>query len=88
MASIANKKGGSGGSKKTLVGLVLGFFLYMYYFSLLELVEGLYCKRPIQCLASSDLLTPHPLTARRVCISRLWCGGRTHSLEGEGVGGQ
>jgi hypothetical protein len=23
-------------------------------------VEGLYCKRPIQCLASSELLTPHP----------------------------
>ncbi len=29
-------------------------------------VEGLYCKRPIQCLASSEILTP-PLTARRVC---------------------
>jgi hypothetical protein len=27
-------------------------------------VEGFYCKRPNQCLAS---LTPHPLTARRVC---------------------
>ena len=27
-----------------------------------------YCKRPIQCLASSKILTPHPLTARRVCI--------------------
>ncbi len=23
-------------------------------------VEGLYCKRPIQCLASSEILTPHP----------------------------
>ncbi len=23
-------------------------------------VEGLYCKRPIQFLASSELLTPHP----------------------------
>jgi hypothetical protein len=31
-------------------------------------VEGLYCKRPIQYLASSGILTPHPLTARpRVC---------------------
>jgi hypothetical protein len=29
-------------------------------------VEGLYCKRPIQCMASSKILTPHPLTARRV----------------------
>jgi hypothetical protein len=52
-------------------------------------VEGLYCKRPIQCLASSEILTPRPLTARRVCtLPRLWCGGRTHSLGGEGVGGQ
>ncbi len=36
----------------------------------------------MQCLASSELLTPHvypPL--------RLWWGGRTHSLGGEGVGG-
>ncbi len=32
-----------------------------------EPVEGLYCKRPIQCLASSEILIPHPLTARRVC---------------------
>ncbi len=30
-------------------------------------VEGLYCKRPIQCLASFEILTPHPLNARRVC---------------------
>jgi hypothetical protein len=50
-------------------------------------VEGLYCKRPIQCLASSEILTTHPLTARRVCTPRLWCGGRTHSLGREGVGG-
>jgi hypothetical protein len=49
-------------------------------------VEGLYCKRPIQCLASFKILTPHPLTARRVCTPRLLCGGRTHSLGGEGVG--
>ncbi len=26
---------------------------------------------------------PIPLTALRVCTSRLWCGGRTHSLGGE-----
>ncbi len=32
-----------------------------------ETVQGLYCKRPIQYLASSEILTPHPLTARRVC---------------------
>ncbi len=29
-------------------------------------VERLYCKRPIFCLASSKILTPTPLTARRV----------------------
>ncbi len=51
-------------------------------------VERFYCKRPILCLASSKILTPHPpLIARRVCTPRLWCGGRTHSLGGEGVGG-
>ncbi len=33
----------------------------------IESVEGLYCTRPIQCLASSEILTPHPLTAWRVC---------------------
>jgi hypothetical protein len=49
-------------------------------------VERLYCKRPIQCLAFSKILTPHRLTARRVCTP-LWCGGRTHSLGGEGGGG-
>ncbi len=27
-------------------------------------VERLYCKRPIQCLASSKILTPHPLNTR------------------------
>jgi hypothetical protein len=27
-----------------------------------------------------------PLTARRVYTPRLWCGGRTHSLGGEGWG--
>jgi hypothetical protein len=41
-------------------------------------VEGLYCKRPIQCLASFEILTPTPppLTAQRMCVPpRLWCGG-------------
>jgi hypothetical protein len=58
------------------------------------LVEGLlYCKRPIQCLASSEILTPHPLTARRVCCTPpppppLVRGvGHTH-IGGEGEGGQ
>jgi hypothetical protein len=46
----------------------------------IDCVEGLYCKRPIQCMASSEILTPHPLTARRVC-------GGAHSVGGEVVGG-
>jgi hypothetical protein len=32
-----------------------------------QVVERFYCKRPIQCLASSKILTPHSPTARRVC---------------------
>ncbi len=52
-----------------------------------ETVERLCCKRTIQCLASSKILTPTPLTARRVCTPRLWCGGRPHSLGGKGGGG-
>ncbi len=52
-------------------------------------VEGFYCKRPIQCLASSEIFAPHPLTARRVCTPPplVRCGVRTHSLGGEGEGG-
>jgi hypothetical protein len=50
-------------------------------------VEGLYCKRPTQCLASSEILTPHPLTARRVCSPPPLVRGRTPSLGGEGGGG-
>jgi hypothetical protein len=37
-------------------------------------IEGLYCKRPFQCLASSEILTPQPLTARRVCIPAFGAG--------------
>ncbi len=49
-----------------------------------------YCKRPILCLASSKILTPHPplRPASMLCIPpRLCCGGRTHSPGGEGDGG-
>jgi hypothetical protein len=39
-------------------------------------VEGLYCKRPIQCLASSERLTPHPpLTALLVLPPAFGAGG-------------
>ncbi len=52
-------------------------------------VEGLYSKRPIQCLASSVILTPHTLTAGE-CVPRPPApkagGGHMHSLGGEGVG--
>jgi hypothetical protein len=55
-------------------------------------VERFYCKRPILCMASSKILTPHPLTARRggecvVCTPPPLVGGRTNSLK-RGVGGQ
>ncbi len=43
----------------------LNFFLHIEKAP--KTVEGLYCKRPTQCLASSEILTPHPLTARRMC---------------------
>ncbi len=32
-------------------------------------------------------IDPHPLTARRVCTLPALCGGMTHSLGGEVVGG-
>jgi hypothetical protein len=52
-------------------------------------VEGLYCKRPIQCLASSENIDPPPPSQPGECVPpRLLCGGRTHPLGGEGVGGQ
>jgi hypothetical protein len=50
-------------------------------------VEGLNCKRPIQCLAFSKILTPNPLTARRVCTPRLSCGLDTLSGWRGGGGG-
>jgi hypothetical protein len=48
-------------------------------------VERLYCKRPIQCLASSKILTPHPLTTRRG--SAFGAGGRHTRLVERGWGG-
>jgi hypothetical protein len=49
-------------------------------------VEGLYCKRPIQCLASSEILTPPPPPHRPASV--YGADGRIHSLSEEGVGGQ
>jgi hypothetical protein len=46
-----------------------------------------YCKRAILFLSSSKILTPIPLSARRVCTPRLCCGGRPDSPGGEGGGG-
>jgi hypothetical protein len=50
-------------------------------------VERLYCKWPIQCLAPSKTLTPHPLTALRVCTPPPPWGEDTLA-EWKGVGGQ
>jgi hypothetical protein len=47
-------------------------------------VERLDCKRPILWLASSEILTHPP---HRPASVYFWCGGRTHSLVGEGDGG-
>jgi hypothetical protein len=47
----------------------------MMYYNWIANVEGLYCKRPIQWLASSKILTPHPLTAQRVCTGGRGGGG-------------
>ncbi len=49
-------------------------------------VVRLYCKRPIQCLASSKILTPTPSPPGVCVLPCLWYGGKTHSLGGEGVG--
>jgi hypothetical protein len=50
-------------------------------------VEGLHCKRPIQCLASSEILTPHPLTAPRVCTGPPLVRGEDTLARGRGGGG-
>ncbi len=51
-------------------------------------VEGLYCKRPIQCLASSEILTPHPPhRPASVYPPPLWCGGRDTLARGRRGGG-
>jgi hypothetical protein len=42
-------------------------------------VERLYCKRPIQCLASPKILIPHSLTARRVCPPPAFGAGGGHT---------
>ncbi len=49
-----------------------------------------YCKRAILILSSSKILTPIPLSARRVCFPpapKAGGGGGTHSPGGEGDGG-
>jgi hypothetical protein len=38
-------------------------------------VEGSYCQRPIQCLASSKILFPYPLTAASVYPPTFSAGG-------------
>ncbi len=53
---------------------VSGDRIYLLVHTILPPIEGLYCKRPIQCLASCEILTSHPLTARRVCVYPPACG--------------
>ncbi len=63
-----------------------GTFCLRNLYCIVTYVEGLYCKRPILCLPSSKILTPHPLTARRRGCTPpppFWCGGRTHSPGGK-----
>ncbi len=38
----------------------------LYRLNYKHMLERLYYKGPIQCLASSKILAPHPLTPRRV----------------------
>ncbi len=54
----------------------------------LVIIEVLYCKRPIQCLASFKLLTPPPSPPGECLPLAFGAGGSTHSLGREGVGGQ
>ncbi len=49
--------------------------------------KNLHIKSTEQCLASSELLTPHPLSTQRVSSPhQRRGGGGTHSPGGEGVG--
>jgi hypothetical protein len=46
-------------------------FTYIEYRAVSVVFRTFDCQRPIQCLASSEILFPYPLTARRVCNPRL-----------------
>jgi hypothetical protein len=59
----------------------------VYDWGRVGIVEGLYCKRTIQCLASSEILTPHPLTGRRVCTTPPLVRGEDTLAEWRGGGG-
>ncbi len=52
-----------------------------------DTVERIYCKRPILCLSSSKILTPHPPHRPASVYQPPLVRGRTHSLGGEGGGG-
>jgi hypothetical protein len=59
------------------------FYFYFILNTRLELIrrEIIYCKRAILSLSSSKILTPIPLSARRMCTPRLcWGGGGEDTL--------
>ncbi len=58
-----------------------GVHLRNFYILNCHINEGKYTstQEANPCLASSKILTPHPLTPWRVCTPRLCCGGRTHT---------
>ena len=52
----------NGAIGRSLMFVCSSLFLKVAMTNIIKRVEGLYCKRPIQCLASSEILTPHPST--------------------------
>jgi hypothetical protein len=58
---------------------------YCFIFWRILPVEGLYCKRPIQCLGSGVFrkIPPPPLLQHPASVypPRLWCGGRTIEID-------
>jgi hypothetical protein len=79
----------NGAIGRSLMFVCSSLFLKVAMTNIIKRVEGLYCKRPIQCLASSEILTPHPSTPGVHCTPPPAFGaGGGHTRWVEGVGGQ